>query len=256
MRSSYWSNSKFADKIRVLFGITTLPAAASFDGWKTYRSESKQKSKFGYFLVEKLNTVQNIVMYVPDKIRSLVYYVSNRQNQTHVLKTQTKPGTWSDLVTKIPDALMLSIIDFVEVEAFHMMVCYDSDTTDPVIIAYNNQSYLKRKLFPMKIDSAVRCEYGVQWLNYQIRAFAKNKRDIDRHPYQKLMAAYYFAKYEYFNFDAWKLVDYDFESSKPFETTPEKSEAYKKIAELEKTFDDEVTKHCTNIVKYRDHLWT
>jgi hypothetical protein len=256
MRILYWSNSKFADKLRSLFGIAVQPTSTSFGGWENYRNESKNKSKLGYLMVESLDIVQNIVSYIPDKIRNITYFIGNIKHQTHVLKTRAKFGVWSDLVTKIPDALMLSVIDFVENEAFHMMVCYESDSKDPIIIAHNNQSYMKRKMFPMKIDSSVRGEYGIQWVNFQIRAFAKNKRDIERHPYQKIIAAYLFAKYEYFQFDAWKLVDYNFDSSKPFEITEEKSEAYKKISELEKEFSDEVTKHCNNIVKYRDYLWT
>lgn len=256
MKITYWSNSKFADSIRKLFGIPIQPTSLSFDGWENYRNECKTISKFGYNVVEGLDNIQNIVSYIPDKIRNITYFISNIKNKTHVLRTPTKIGTWSDLVTKIPDALMLAVIDFVEFEAFHMMVYYDFDTKDPVIIDYNTQSYIKRKLFPMKIDSLTRGNYGLAWIDFQIVAFAKNKRDIERHPYQKIKSAYIFAKNEYFQFDAWKLVDYDFDSSKPFEITEEKSKAYTEIRKLEAEFSEKVTKHCTNIVKYRDHLWT
>lgn len=255
MRITYWSNSKFANNIRKLFGISIQPTSASFSGWDNYINESKNISKFGYNVVESLDILQNIVLYIPDTFRSIVYFWSNVVSKTHVLKTRAKLGNWSDLCQKIPDALMLAIIDFVEVEAFHMMVCYDSDTKDPVIIDYNSQSYFKRKLFPMKIDTLTRGNYGLAWIDYQISAFAKNKRDIDRHPYQKIKAAYIFARHEYFQFDAYKLADYD--NSKPFEITEEKSyRAYMEVRKLEAEFSEKVTKHCTNIVKYRDYLWT
>lgn len=256
MRVSYWSNTKFADSIRKLFGIPVQPTSATYDGWNNYRNRSMSISKLGYNIVGSLNKLQNIVFYIPDKIQSIEYFIDNIKNKTHVLRTKTKIGTWSDLVTRIPDALMLSVIDFVETEAFHMMVCYDSDTKDPVIVDYNTQSYIKRKLFPMRIDTLTRGNYGLAWLDFQIAAVSKNKRDIERHPYQKIKAAYLFARHEYFQFDAWKLVDYDFDSSKPFEITEEKREAYKKIHKLEAEFSENVTKHCNYIVKYRDYLWT
>ena len=256
MRIIYWSDTKFANSIRKLFGIPVQPTSATFGGWENYRNESKTISKFGYSLVEFLDTIQDIVMFIPDKLRGATYFISNIKNKTNVLKTNAPLGTWSDLCQKIPDALMLSVIDFIEVEAFHNMVCYGSDTKDPVIIDYNSQSYIKRELFPMKIDSLTRGNYGLAWLDFQIASFAKNKRDIDRHPYQKIKAAYLFARHEYFQFDAWELVNYDFDSSKPFEITEEKSKAYEEIQKLETEFSEKVTKHCTNIVKYRDHLWT
>ena len=221
----YWSLSKFADFLRILFGISKMPNALNNKGWVDYECMSKQQSKFGYTTIEFLDVIQEIVSYIPDKISHMISYIGNRANGSHVLRTTTQRGQWGDLVTKIPDALMCSIIDFVEIECFNMQNNFGGEaklTSNPKV-------------------------GGLDWIYFQIRYC----EDKVTNPYNHLIAAYWFAKNEYFVFDAYEGVEcnsYTFNGHPPTD--------FDLVTKREKEFNDKVSLHCNSIVKYRDYLWT
>lgn len=257
MRVNYWSQSKLAHKLRVFFDIPMPPSSATAEGWDAHEAKSKSASKFGNSLINALDDVQDIVMYVPDKLKSLTYFLSNVKNNSHALRTSVPVGTWSDLTHRIPDALMLSVVDFIEKECFWMNIMGTKGDSD--VAKYARQSYVMRKLFPIHIDTETRAKHGFEWLDFQIDNGLKSstKREIERHPYHKIKDAYLFAVGKYRTFDVYDEVGYDLELSAPFAPmTPEKREMFDKMRILEEAHEKEITKHCTNIVKYRHYLWT
>lgn len=263
MRSQYWSNTKFADKIRNLFGIKKQPTSATAEGWDEYETTAKQTSGIGYNIVESLNTIQTVVYWIPDKFKSASYFISNVKNRSHVLPTNVKFGSWGDLTSRIPDALMLSIIDFVEKECFWMNVAFYSERPQGMsdtVWKYNRQSYIQQKLFPVKVSDAERAKNGIEWLEFQIKSGSRNKRNNKSHPYRKLIAAYWFAKNRY-GADLYDESGFTAAYDKTpgvqlFKSNPEKDIAFDKLREIEKEYDAQVILHCTNIVKYHGFLWT
>jgi hypothetical protein len=260
MRFNHWSSSEFSNTVRKLFGIPPEPTSASFEGWGTYRDSSKSKSPIGYWVVEHLDTVQDVVMFIPDKFRSLLNFISNASGKTHVLKTRVGYGKWGDLVEKLPDALMFSIINFVETECFYAYREYTHDEANK----FAQQNKFMRTFFPAKVSDTLRGEYGIKWMEFQIDSHKRmmgeygGAEDTEEHAYHKIIRAYLFAKNEYFKFDPWALVDYDFDADRTpmFKLSVERSAAYEQITKLETEFDEKVTEHCSNIIKYRGHLWT
>ena len=94
---NYWSCSKFADWVR---GTPKLGAgtAEEWDDWK----ESAKVKAVRYWLAEEgLSGLQDIVMFIPDKIYAVKYYINNRWiTRTHSLTAHSrdiKPGTWCDV---------------------------------------------------------------------------------------------------------------------------------------------------------------
>ena len=79
---NYWTCSKFADWLR---GTPKLGAGTS-DEWDEWREKAKAKT-FRYWLAEEgLDILQNIVMFIPDKIHAVKYYINNRWiTRTHGL---------------------------------------------------------------------------------------------------------------------------------------------------------------------------
>lgn len=261
-RCYYWSNTVFADKVRKAFGIDPQPKAASFDGWEDYKTKARQTSSFGYKVVESLDTIQSAVCWVPDKFKSISYYLSNAKNLTHVLKTNTKLGQWGDLTSKIPDALMLSIIEFIEQECFWMNIAFfdkQQENMSAAVWKYKTQSYIRRKLFSVKVTDSERAVHGIEYLNFQIES--SGITNDTEHPYNKLIQAYWFAKTRY-GCDLYEESGYtaasagDSITDNIFGSSPEKTKAYNRLDRLEKVYNKRVVIHCTNIVKYHDYLWT
>ena len=117
MRNNYWTCSKFADWVR---GTNKLEAGTS-EEWDEWRTTAKMRHNFRYWLAEEgLDYVQNFVMYIPDKIYAVKYYLNNRFiTRTHALTAHPrdiKPGTWSDVGHRFLPCLFNELQDFVEVE--------------------------------------------------------------------------------------------------------------------------------------------
>ena len=261
MRTSYWSNSAFADYLRKVSGIKKQPGFATMDGWKEYERHSNTVAPIMNKMIDYLDNIQKAVYWIPDTFDSIVYFFSNIKNRSHVLRTTTKPGKWSDLVTKIPDALMFAVIDFVEKECFWMNI---GSSEDPILKKYYDQPYIQRKLFPIEISDAVRGREGIAWMNWQSEAKEEvgSPHQETKECYDAIIAAYKFAKERYFKFDVWEESGYnEADAAGLFDRgilskVEERRPFYEKIHELEAVYNDQVTLHCTNIIKYRDYLWT
>lgn len=259
MITRYWSNTEFANKIRKIFGIKEQPYSASWEGWEAYDKECKEASLIGYYVIELLDNIQRAIHWPANAFSSAIYWLHNVFSGSHTLRTNVKIGGYSDLVTKIPDALMYAVIDFVETECFWMNIM---STKEPgLLYDYANQSYLRRKLFPVKVPDYIRGSEGIKWLEFQMEAQPGESPDTNRY-YDPLIAAYKFAKSRYFKFDAWEESGYN-EAERAGILPPMflknndiRLEYYKKIRELEEIFDDEVTVHCTNIINLRKGMWT
>jgi hypothetical protein len=259
---TYWSNSKFAAHLREVFGLPALPPAATMEGWDEHEKASLKASKFGVTVIESLNTLQKVIFWVPNTLESASYFVANVVHKSHVLRTRTKFGKWSDLTSRIPDALMLSIIDFVEEECFWMNVCFcsheDKSKLEPEVRKYLDQSYIRRKLYRVKVSDTVRAKHAREWMDFQN---AHDPHEVKA--YDELWEAYLFAKNRYLTFDSFEESGYNaysaskgVESLFTFRNEPETDALFKKIHELEDEFETQVEKFCTVIVKHHRCMWT
>jgi len=258
MRITYWSHSRLADLLRKMFSLPQLPFAASAEEWDEIHDKEQSVSPFGMKLINSLDSIQNIVCWIPDTWTSISYFISNVKNGSHVLRTSVSFGKWGDLVSRIPDALMFSIIDFFEQECFWMNIRWSSKEDrlkfPKEIQDYLNQSYFKRKIFPIKISTELRAKMAREYVDFQIQEGHPDSKEV----YNLLWAAYEFAKNRYVGFDAFEETGYYNlpDSGKMFSVTDAQRECFKSIDVLEKEFEEEVTKHCSNIIKYRGYLWT
>lgn len=258
MRYSYWSNSKFADWLRTKLGLPEQPCSATAEAWEEFHIKEKVANAFGVKIIDSLDSVQSVVYFIPDMFSRMINFVGNVKHGSHILKTRVKFGQYSDLTNKISDALMLSIIEFIENECFHSSICWYSES--PIewpesVIRYKESGRISRLLGLCKVSDITRAAMGLGYIKYQI------DNSSDPQHYYDIIDAYRFAKYRYLTFDASKESGYDDYSSR----NPTKS--FMKIDEvdrsffdamdiLENEFDENVTKHCAAIIKHRKFLWT
>jgi len=114
---NYWTCTRFADWVR---GTEKLKVGTS-EEWDDWHVTAKMRHNFRYWLAEEgLDYVQNFVMYIPDKIHSIKYYINNRWiTRTHSLTAHArdiKPGDWCDVGNRFLPCLFNELVDFVEVE--------------------------------------------------------------------------------------------------------------------------------------------
>lgn len=128
MRSRYWSNSKFADWLRG----TPSPSAETSKGWKEWKRRARAAHPIRYWIAETgLDALQNFVMYVPDRLHAIKYYINNRWiTRTHALTASPShipPGTWHDVGYRFLPCLFNELVEFVEVELAWFHVAWDAE---------------------------------------------------------------------------------------------------------------------------------
>jgi hypothetical protein len=245
----YWSLSNFANFVRDTFDIPRHPVAANIEQWNQWHIDEKSttKRRIVTTALDGLDSLQSLVYFIPEKISSAIYYLSNWKNSRHVMVTRKKRGEWCEVDAKIEDGLMFELINFVEDQCYHMMaICHKDDVR---FKDYNKQSYFTRKLFPRNDNLQSRGEIGLEWLQYQHDYCDANGKKA----YAAIIAAYHFAKTEWKDFPTNLDAMYD-------EVTGASDDVvhsiYTRIRKFEEAFKKKETKHLTNIVKYRSYLWT
>ena len=114
---NYWTCSKFADWLR---GTTKLSCGTS-EEWEAWEARAKSEYPVRWWLAEEgLDYLQKFVMYIPDKIYAVKYYINNRWiTRTHALTANVRdirPGDWCDVGNRFLPCLFNELQDFVEVE--------------------------------------------------------------------------------------------------------------------------------------------
>jgi len=114
---NYSTCSKFADWLRG----TMKPSAETSKGWATWKKEAKAKHPVRYWIAEEgLDYIQDVWMFVPDRINDVRYYINNRWiTRTHCLTAHgrdIKPGSWCDVGNRFLPCLFNELVDFVEIE--------------------------------------------------------------------------------------------------------------------------------------------
>ena len=113
----YWSCTPFADWIR---GTSKLKMGTG-EQWAEWEDRAKRDYPVRWWIAEEgLDRIQDVFLYIPDKIYAVKYYINNRWfTRTHALTAHPKdikPGQWCDVGNRFLPCLFNELVDFVEVE--------------------------------------------------------------------------------------------------------------------------------------------
>lgn len=114
---NYWTCSSFADWLRG----TMKPHAETSKGWATWKREAQAQHPIRYWIAEEgLDYIQDVWMWIPDRINDIRYYINNRYiTRTHSLTahpSDIKRGQWCDVGNRFLPCLFNELVDFVEIE--------------------------------------------------------------------------------------------------------------------------------------------
>ena len=118
---NYWSCTKFADWVRG----TPKGGAKTSEDWDQWRNEAERYNPVRYWIAEELlDNIQGILLYIPERLNDVRYYINNRWvSKAHALTAHPRdirPGRWSDLGNRFLPCLFNELVDFVEIEqAWH-----------------------------------------------------------------------------------------------------------------------------------------
>ena len=128
MRSTYWSNSKFADWLR---GTAKIQSGTS-EEWHAWDDMAKSAYPVRYWIVEEgLDRLQNFLTWPTRKLYDAKYYINNRWvTRTHQLTAHARdiaPGSWCDVGHRFLPCLFNELRDFVEVELAWWNIVWDEE---------------------------------------------------------------------------------------------------------------------------------
>ena len=141
---NYWSCSPFADWLR---GTAKLKAATGRE-WRLWREAAKESHPIRYWIVEEgLDYLQNIWMWIPDRINDVRYYINNRWiTCSHALTAHPqdiRPGQWSDVGNRFLPCLFNELVNFVEVEQAWHHVMWDEAARERFNVPWYRRSWLR-----------------------------------------------------------------------------------------------------------------
>jgi len=242
----HYSNSNFAESIRLKFGFPPKPHSASMGGWNEYETACKTKNKFINWLTnDGIDSVQYAIDLPKNFLHYIEYNFRNFKNQTHVLRTSNgKPGQWYDLPERINDALFTAVIDFVEIECAHMHAMFDEERKK--LLKSDKKKYGKRYGYAyLNRYEGEEFDDGTDWTDW----IAENN---------EIKAIYEFAK-SYFEFDAFKIaksqLNYE-PTGAVFDMNDETRTYYALVRELESDMYLKVNDHLIRLIKIKDRMWT
>ena len=269
---NYWTCSKFADWLRG----SAKPHAETSKGWAQWKRASKEKHPFRYWLAEEgLDHIQDIWMWIPDRINDVRYYINNRWiTRTHALTAHPRDisrGTWHDVGNRFLPCLMNELVDFVEIELAWNYCVWDEE-------ARKKHSYpWWRRWYRNWRSEAAAMDY-IAWAKTLTNAeFLDDDKKHEAVPTAQAEAAkeieilYKWWKYERplrpdpYEVSGWsdiceaRRIKYPDEILPEDDTKEEKAETKKSldiIHKLEAQYEQEDEEMMIRLIKIRQSLWT
>lgn len=262
---NYWTCTKFADWIR---GTPKLRVGTSAQ-WKEWRLTAEQAHPTRYWIAEEgLSMLQDVVYYIPEKIRDLEWYLQNRfVDKPHALTAHPrdiKPGEYADLSTRLLHCSFNELVNFVECEKAWMYAISYPKALDAMGISSYETISLYRTFNEFRHPLA-----GIAYLNAEADLVydeswgvelgdAKYGMPTD----QALNAKWVLAAYEWWSETRPARPDpYDASgwlacSAETTDLTPYQKECLNKVTEIEMQYEAEDTKWLVELMQNRKSMWT
>jgi hypothetical protein len=142
MRSTYWTCTPFADWLRG----TKSPKAETSKGWKVWKKNAKEAHPWRYWLAdEALGTLQDIWMWVPDRINDVRYYIHNRWlTKTHALSSNLEKGVWHEFEERMLHGSFDTLVDFVEIDTAWSHVMWSEEAREEYKVPWWRKQWWSR----------------------------------------------------------------------------------------------------------------
>ena len=288
-RSNYWGNSKFAQWLYSLVGITQLECGTS-EEWVNWKKDSKKKSPFMFWFVESfIDKLQDFCSFPTDALWNLRCAINARFfDRYHYLPTKLNPWEYHEVDSRMLHGLFETLVNFIEIEkAWMNVVC--GDEGNKFGYKWYETNRWTRIFFECRKPEA-----GLAYLNWEMSLKtddswyghceehiqkAKESGEYGSPTHQAISAKEQYELYNWWKnvrpnrpdpheasgFDAYferrraECGDDDFFSllsNKSDEDRKESKACSDRLREIEEAYDKEDEEMMIRLIKIRRHLWT
>ena len=204
----YWTCSSFADWLRG----TMKPTAETSKGWATWKKEAEAKHPIRYWIAEEgLDYLQDVWMWIPDRLNDIRYYINNRYvsrtNSLTAHPSDIKPGQWCDVGNRFLPCLFNELVDFVEIEQAWHHCMWDDEAKTRFEVPWWRKGWLRWRTW--------RCpDAGIEYLIWasglkidESMGVDKNSEDYGKPTYQAIAAKEILELYRWWKVERPKRVD-------------------------------------------------
>jgi len=274
----YWTCSKLADWIRG----TPKGGAKTSEDWADWDDRAKKYNPVRYWLAEEgLDYLQNVVMFVPDKIYAIKYYINNRWvTGSHALTANPgdiKPGSWCDVGNRFLPCLFNELKDFVEIElAWWHIAWADTATAKKYSAPFWARGWFRWRTWRCPQAGLDNLEWQRQ-LSWTANELGSDHKKLGQPTPQAVTAQEILDLYTWWTvtyrsrpdpYDAsgWTAVceaqreanggKLDFGGSKDPVLRKQSDRAHKRLQQIEAAYEKEDEEMMIRLIKIRNGLWT
>lgn len=271
--SNYWSCSKFSDWLR---GTPSLECGSGQE-WRDWEKTAQEKHPFRYWLAEEgLDKLQDIVMFIPDKIYAAKYWFVNRFiTKTHTLTSKLPKGQWHELDERILHCLFEELVNFVEKEKSWMMLISDKENDKKYNAPWNATGWFRWRTWRSPAAGLDYIDWETTLTKNETWGLSQNDPEYGKPTDQAIKAQeiselYHWWKYsrpnrkEPYDASGWSAICDKrrekngswFNCDENEQEREESDKALKLANKIEQEYYDEDTEMMIKLIKIRNCLWT
>ena len=290
MRINYWSHSKFAEWLRIKFGLTN-PGALTSKGWREWKKESKKVAPFIHWLTDvAFDKAQDFFCWPKDKLWDLRCALNARYfDKYHSMPTGLNKWQYHEVDTRMLHGMFQTLVDFIEIEkAWMSVICGQEENQKEFGYSWWEMNGWTNWLFTEKrhplagihhLKWEMELKKDASWYGECEEAIeeAKAKGEFNQPTPQALAAKEQFELYNWWKnvrpnrpdpyeasgynlyFEILHKKEDDFLISLE-DRTPDEQAMGKKCSEscheIEAAYDKEDEEMLIRLIKVRGHLWT
>jgi hypothetical protein len=269
---NYWTCSKFADWLRG----TAKPKWGTGDDWKKWKINAKATHPIRWWIAEEgLDYLQDVYMYVPDKIRSVRYYINNRFiTRSHALtahRRDIRPGSWCDVGDRFLPCLFNELVDFVEIETAWMNVIWDEKASKKYKTSWLRRqgwrTWRSRDAGLAHLDWAASLTHSDEWISKDDPIYGTPTRQAIQAKEIKTLYLWWTEVYpnrpDPYDVSGWSAYcdekrkrGIDVLETDPLENKEESRRLLNTLHDLEAKYEAEDEEMLIRLIKVRNGLWT
>lgn len=272
---NYFSCTALADWIR---GTTKLNSGSGKD-WREWEQIAKEKHPIRYWIAEEgLDKLQDFIMFIPDKLYAIKYWLVNRFiTRTHQLTSNLARGKWYEFEERVLNCLFDELVNFVEIESAWNHIIWNEEARKKYDPPFTAAGWFRLRIWRSPEAGIASLEWQTKLVKDEDWGYEKDHPEYETPTHQAISAEEILELYNWWKnirpnrpdpYDAsgWSEIcnkrresnngEFWWTESETQEEKIETNNSLDKLRELEEEYEKEDEEMLIKLIKVRRSMWT